>query len=459
MLVPPLSFGGDLNAEVNAMFNNLGAMGNYTAPGAFRGQAYNTYTGGSLYMRSPNRTYQLVQAAFPSASGGCGGIDIFGGSFSHISGAEFKNMLKNITSALPGVAFQLALKSVSPLLGSLSEYFQNIETLINNARIGSCEAAKGIVSSAAEAAGFNAQETCAKLAVEQGMETDVDAARMRCKSDRGYVLNSARTSADPNIQQQAPFVGNLTWQGLKKVSAIDDGTREFIMSMVGTIIYPADGAATGPLHVEPTITGISQLLYGQSDANNGAVNLQVLKCNNYTDCDIVTAPDNYSHVPFTKLVENLMISIATKIQDRTPIPNPSPEIGFVNQTSLPVWKMMSIGSTIPSLGMADAMIAEYRDVIAADYAYNFLDQNIRLAITALNENWRLDKEQQDGLAEVRNQAISRMALISQERQSAFAKKTSVASVIQGLEGLERELRANLPQHVMDMLGQGSYVSH
>jgi conjugative transfer pilus assembly protein TraH len=126
---------GDLNAEVNSMFNNLGAIGNYTAPGAFRGQTMNTYTGGSLFMRSPNKVYQLAAIQFPSAKAGCGGIDVFGGSFSHISATEFKNMLKNITAALPGIAFQLALEAVSPLLGGLSKWAKGLETWINNARI------------------------------------------------------------------------------------------------------------------------------------------------------------------------------------------------------------------------------------------------------------------------------------------------------------------------------------
>ena len=102
------------------MFTNLGSIGNYTAPGAFKGQTFNTYAGGNLYLRSPNKTYQLAAIQFPSAKGGCGGIDLFGGSFSHISAAEFKNMLKNITAALPGIAFQLALEAVSPLLGGLT---------------------------------------------------------------------------------------------------------------------------------------------------------------------------------------------------------------------------------------------------------------------------------------------------------------------------------------------------
>ena len=63
-LAAPLSYAGDLNAEVNTMFNNLGAIGNYTAPGAFKGQTFDTYTGGNLYLRSPNKTYQLAAIQF-----------------------------------------------------------------------------------------------------------------------------------------------------------------------------------------------------------------------------------------------------------------------------------------------------------------------------------------------------------------------------------------------------------
>jgi hypothetical protein len=45
-----------------------------------------------------------------------------------------------------------------------------------------------------------------------------------------------------------------------------------------------------------------------------------------------------------------MRSIADKIATRTAIPNNSPEVGFVNQTTEPVYKMLSIGATIPGLG-------------------------------------------------------------------------------------------------------------
>ena len=155
---------GDLNAEVNAMFNSLGTLGNYTAPGAFKGQTYNTYAGGSVYLRSPTRTYQLTSIALPDASGGCGGINVFGGSFSHISATEFKNMLQNITAALPGIAFQLALETVSPLLGGLTKWAKSFENFVNNARINSCETAKALVAAAADRAGFRSDDACAGVA-------------------------------------------------------------------------------------------------------------------------------------------------------------------------------------------------------------------------------------------------------------------------------------------------------
>jgi conjugative transfer pilus assembly protein TraH len=50
------------------MFNDLGAIGNYSAPGAFRGQVYNTYSGGSLMLRAPNKTYQLMAINYPPAT-------------------------------------------------------------------------------------------------------------------------------------------------------------------------------------------------------------------------------------------------------------------------------------------------------------------------------------------------------------------------------------------------------
>lgn len=453
---PGLARAGDLNAEVNQMFNDLGSVGNYTAPGAFKGQVFNTYSGGSLYLRTPNKTYTLAAMSFPSAKAGCGGIDIWGGSFSHISAAEFKNMLKNITSALPGIAFQLALEAVSPLLGGLSKWADGIATMVNNARINSCETAKGLVSTAAEAAGYDSQEACAKLAVQLGLESDADAARRRCQTDRPSVLASARTSADADIKAQAPLVGNMVWQALKSVNTLDDKGRELIMSVVGTVIYYPEETKQAPQPIQPTITNVTNLLYGQgAAAANGSIYVQVLQCNNYVDCDQVSVNNNYTHVPFTQYVEALMRSISDKIEARTPIPNNSPEVGFVNSTSEPVWRMLSIGKTIPGSGLAESLIQQYKEVIAADYAYHFLDQNLRLGLSSLSRTWFLNQVQRDDLGKIRTTGNHLLTLLAQEKTVLYAKKTSITSAATYFEQIERSMRSALPQHIIDMLGQSA----
>ncbi|KIF81614.1 conjugal transfer protein TraH [Noviherbaspirillum autotrophicum] len=451
----PLSMqAGDLNAEVNNMFNNLGAVGNYTAPGAFRGQTYNTYSGGNFMLRAPNKVYQLAAIQFPSAKAGCGNIDVFGGSFSHISATEFKNMLKNITAALPGIAFQLALEAVSPLLGGLTKWAKGLETWINNARINSCETAKAIVSTAAEAVGYSSQEACADLAIDMGLETDRDAARRRCATDRPSILASARASTDPAIRNKAPFVGNYTWKALQFTgSYLDDQERELIMSMIGTVIFYPDESGRDPDPIAPPLTSISHLLYGQADAASGNVTQHVLKCNNYTDCDMVALDTTYTHTPFTKKVEDLMRSIASKIASRTAIPNNSPEVGFVNQTSEPVYKMLSIGATIPGSGLADSLIHQYRDVIAADYAYVFLEKNLRIGMAALDKDFTLLAPQQSKVAVIRQRAQTMLLQIAQEKSLLYQKVGSFKAVSSHLEQLERQLRSSMPQHVMDMLGQ------
>ncbi|CAM3345815.1 conjugal transfer protein TraH [Paracidovorax anthurii] len=444
----------DLNSEVNDMFNNLGAIGNYTAPGAFRGQTYNTYTGGSLMMRSPNKVYQLAAIQFPSAKAGCGGIDVFGGSFSHISAQEFKNLLRNITAALPGIAFQLALEAVSPLLGGLTKWAKGLETWINNARINSCETAKAIVSTAAEAVGYSSQESCSDLAMEMGLESDRDAARRRCATDRPGILSSARSSGDANVRNKAPFVGNLTWKALQHAGAyLDDSGRELIMSMVGTVIYYPEESGRDPEPIAPTLTSISQLLYGQAAGSGTNVVQHLLRCNDTTNCDGVSLNTAYNHVPFTARVETMMRSIADRIATRTPIPNNSAEVGFVNQTTEPVYKMLSIGTSIPGSGLADSLIGQYRDVIAADYAYVLLERNLRVGMAALAKDFTLQQHQRDQAHQIRQRAQALLLLLSQEKNLLYQKVGSFRAVASHLEQLERQLRSSMPQHVMDMLGQ------
>jgi hypothetical protein len=262
------------------------------------------------------------------------------------------------------------------------------------------------------------------------------------------------------VRNKAPFVGNLTWKALQYTgSYLDDAERELIMSIVGTVIfYPEDRRAT-PSRSRPTLTSISQLLYGQARRRHDVIQ-HLLRCNDYTNCDVVTLNTGLHHTPFTAKVETMMRSIADKIATRTAIPNNSAEVGFVNQTTEPVYKMLSIGTTIPGSGLSDSLIGQYRDVIAADYAYVFLERNLRVGMAALDKDYTLQQTQRDLANQIRQRAQAMLLQLSQEKNLLYQKVGSFRAVASHLEQLERQLRSSMPQHVMDMLGQqAAYLSH
>ena len=285
-----------------------------------------------------------------------------------------------------------------------------------------------------------------------GLETDIDAAMRRCASDSSSILASARSNPDQNIANLAPFVGNLTWKALKTIDTLDDAARELAMSMVGTTIYFPPESNRDPNNIGPSITTVAQLLYGQSDAGGGNINVQLLKCNNYDECDVVTRRNDNVHEPLIKKVEALMRSISDNIRTRTAIPNNSVAVGFVNSTSLPVWRMLSVGNTIPGSGLAETMIANYKEVIAADYAFTFLSQFANVSLAALQKRFRLDQEQRATAKELRDDAQRFLSRLQQEQANMYKKVASVSTVASDLERLERNLRANMSAHVLDMLG-------
>ncbi|WP_296222037.1 conjugal transfer protein TraH, partial [uncultured Sphingomonas sp.] len=101
----------DVGSEMNSYFNSAGASANVTGPTAFNGQAAGYYSGGSLWSRFPSKTVNPVNLALPSARAGCGGIDLFAGSFSFINADEMVAMLKATANNAIGFAFQLAIDS------------------------------------------------------------------------------------------------------------------------------------------------------------------------------------------------------------------------------------------------------------------------------------------------------------------------------------------------------------
>ena len=81
LLLLPMAY-ANINNDLDSYFNGLGYSSNTTSPHAYHGQQAGYYTGGSASMRTQVRDVQIMQLNLPSYRSGCGGIDIYAGSFS-----------------------------------------------------------------------------------------------------------------------------------------------------------------------------------------------------------------------------------------------------------------------------------------------------------------------------------------------------------------------------------------
>src|SRR6266542_6854937 len=109
-LSPAVNANG-LQAEMNRLFDE---MSNATPPGVYESQRRGVMAGGRFTTKTRLFDENLVSLVLPSWKAGCGGVDLFGGSFSFINTDQIVQLLRTIGANAKGYAFQLAFDNVFP---------------------------------------------------------------------------------------------------------------------------------------------------------------------------------------------------------------------------------------------------------------------------------------------------------------------------------------------------------
>ena len=224
--------------NMQELFDSVNAQGNVSNPAVLQGQTMNLYTGGSLFMRMPKRTYQLATVTPPSWNAGCGGIDLFAGGFSFINKEQFVAMLRNIGSNALGYGFKLAIQNLCPTCDNVMQALQATAQAANRLNMDSCEAAKGIVNAAVPDTWTRGKQNAAKnFGVDTNIFeniTDAWTNVMNSESRANQTVNSV-ANARPEAKDQLP-TGNVVWKALKKLDGVTDEQRMILMSMIGSMI-------------------------------------------------------------------------------------------------------------------------------------------------------------------------------------------------------------------------------
>jgi conjugative transfer pilus assembly protein TraH len=283
ILQSTLSYGLGMQAFVQGMFTAT------SAPQAANVGNGVTLTGGYAEIRTPLSGANVISFSPPDISAGCGGINLYMGSFHFINGQEFLALLRTIGQEALGYAFQLAINAMCHQCGALLSSIEKTIQDMNNALHNTCQLAQGIFPANQIMGDFKqvGQNFEKMLGVTSGQSTDVSSAYNSANHEGvlSRILNTYKTHIDESFgitnpngttttetkQVSVPASaltpeGNMFWKAINEsqaynlLSNIDAGTNDFntsycahaggnactkevLMSLVGTEILHPSGSA------------------------------------------------------------------------------------------------------------------------------------------------------------------------------------------------------------------------
>ena len=293
----PTAANAGLKDAMNSMF-----VATSTSPQAIETQRLRGVYGGSMSFRSPGRSINIMQFAPPRIDAGCGGVDIFFGSFSFINGAQFEQLLRSIAANAVGFAVKAAIGAMcnpcGAILGELEKAIRELNSLAKN----TCAIANSLVNGGdiggklAESAGKIGGHI--KSALSMTSDWVAGENQRQAETPQKTAAAGGGAAADNN-----PIIGNLVWRAAKETMSSGSNTLsaflspneaiEMVQGLYGTVILKPkeegekctdattpERCDTPPVYIPPTITTWNQLLKPKEYGPGG---VSILKCLN-SDC-------------------------------------------------------------------------------------------------------------------------------------------------------------------------------
>ena len=281
--------------QAYAFSSPFGTLSNMTstysaAAGVITSPGRTSLYGGSLNMHVPNDIVHFISLSPPSFSAGCGGINMYFGGFSFISGAAFGKLVQAIMQAAPGYVIQLAIRTLCPECADILNQLQTLAQDANQMGQNSCQAAEALTNYAFNQFGIaKGLKTLGKSATQaidggagsgffsefNGMAGSVNTGLQTiqgCLNNPSQCGNSSKNGVQA---KDASSIGNKQW-----IALTDDGygntyVKEIIMSMTG--ITNAAGPTASVGNYGPTWSGnadpaalVQILMYGIKPATCAA---------------------------------------------------------------------------------------------------------------------------------------------------------------------------------------------
>ncbi|UVO53789.1 conjugal transfer protein TraH [Sphingomonas sp. SUN039] len=352
----------NVGQDMQAYFDDAGGRANATGPSAFQGQSAGYYSGGNIWTRFPQKSIQPFNLQLPHARAGCGGIDLFAGSFSFINTAELVAMLKATANNAIGFAFQLAIEAISPQIsGVIKDMSQKLQQ-INQMNISSCETAQGLVGGLWPKMETTRSTICEAVGNSQGLFSDWAASRQGCNNGD---KRDQTIAANTNPEMKDQLIGephNFTWDILNKspqFQGYDQQFKEMVMTIIGTVVTKPSPDKTKGTIIQKFGPGDDSIVEALLDGTQyQGVKVDILKCNDAECLDVGTQrlfiDTNQAIRP---RVRAMLLDMVLHIQADTAITDA--EKTLLNVASLPLYKILAVQvasrSSIVGTGEVDTL--------------------------------------------------------------------------------------------------------
>jgi len=377
----------DINSSLNTMFSGWG-LATATRPGAYDSQAGGSLMGGSVSMRFPNQTFNLINFAPPRFRAGCQGADFYLGSISFPSLVRFTDLLTQLgTSAVLGFAFQLALMELCQPCENIISKLEAATRAINTAtRLGPCqigqEMAKMVkgqpnqmstVTNSVADAWSNIQE------IGGIVSTKMEA----LNNNRNLTTGNAATALAGTTDE---IRGNLVFRSLVNSGWTPDDAR-MIMSLIGTVVI----GDTGVPSYYPPLLNLSDMV----DPRDGIDTIRVYQCNETTECLVLTEGLEGTFRGFRTRAELVYDSIVNKIMVTKTALSPQ-EVDLVNRSPIPFYRLLLDYAETPEL--ANVMRNDLSELLGVEMAYMWMEWAYTEALKHVDQ---MGQERPNWVADIR----------------------------------------------------------
>ena len=255
-----------------------------SGPNMFEGQKRGYASAGSLSLRFRNEDDYLVSFAPPRFRAGCGGIDMFLGSFSYLDEEYLMEKLERIiTGGIATFVYDIGMSVLSEPIQKSMKSLEAMVDRLNQLQIDDCRAAKGVAAYLkSTTSGEDQSEALQAFLIESGIsefyqgsqDEHADDNTDQVREESGVTVEGM-TAGCPEEMQQVFFTDGSLLANVAEANDIPESQTWIMSAMVGDVVIE-DGrySLIGPCYNDPG--DVDALIYGDLATRNGSNECQAL---------------------------------------------------------------------------------------------------------------------------------------------------------------------------------------